>query len=121
MIIFLFSCKKEESVQAPEDTNNWLINHYAYFKGIVTDSISGQPITGYYIETNGVNQIRDTLEDGSYSSYAYWFEGKVSLPKPEVVFVRLLNSSDSIVKIMSFDGNLLVENDTIIVNFQVTL
>jgi hypothetical protein len=121
LLIFLSSCHKEDPAPTYDQNNSGVNGHYAYFKGIITDSITGIPITDYKLEVSGPNAARDTLIDGNYSLYAFWFEGKYSFPKPTHLNVFVLNSNDSIVKILHVDGNLLIEDETKIIDFQVNL
>lgn len=123
VIFVLFSCKKEELTPTdPEDgCISCVTSHYAYFKGTVTDSLTGDPITGYNIYMDGPQAATDSLIDGSYLLYALWFEGKYSYAKPFAPRIILIDSANNWVKEMTFDGSQLIENDTIIVDFQVTL
>lgn len=121
LFLLICSCKKEEITSQTTSVTWWITGHTAYYKGIITDSVSDLPITGYRIQHYGPKQEYDTLTDGTYSFLAYWFEGKMSAPKPQTVYVYLFDSLDNKVKTLSFDGDLLVEDDTIVVDFQITL
>lgn len=120
ILVLLFSCKKEEPVQQEENSVPY-VGHDAYFKGMVTDSLTGTPISGYNLRVNGPKDDTDTLINGNYSLLVHWFSSQYSYPKPTEVEIFMLDSTNSIVDILTFDGNLLVEDDTIVVDFQVTL
>lgn len=121
LFILLSSCKKEEPVPTSYSNEYWIVEHYAYFKGTVSDSATGLPITGYNIQVSGPEPNSDTLTDGTYSLYFFWFEGKMSYSKPSILAVRLLDSTNNFIETMFFDGTTLIENDTITVDFQVSL
>ena len=121
VVFVLFSCEKDDVTPTEDDTSSTVTPHYAYFKGTVTDSLTGDPITGYKLLMNGPRDTTAYLVDGSYLLYAYWFEGKFSYYKPLAPEVILIDSANNWVKEMTFDGSQLIENDTIIVNFQVNL
>jgi hypothetical protein len=114
-LVLLISCQKEEPVPVQEESQG--INyHYAYFKGTVHDSLTGAPITGYTIQFNGPGDSQDTLADGVFNPLeVFWWNAHYSYPKPTTVQVVLLDSSGW-VDVISFDGNLLVEDDTVTVN-----
>jgi hypothetical protein len=122
--LLLISCEKDEHEEDAPTSHNETI-HRAYFKGNVTDSLTGQPITGYYFKYGGTYvpyASHDSLEDGTYLLSVGWFYGKFSWPKPEFVDVRVFqHHPDSILWSTVFDGDLLVEGDTITLDFQVNL
>ncbi len=122
VIFVLFSCEKDVvTPPADDDCISCVTSHYAYFKGTVTDSLTGDPISGYNIYIDGPQAHSDSLIDGSYSLFAFWFEGKYSYAKPSAPRIILMDSANNWLKEMTFDGSQLIENDTIVVNFQVNL
>lgn len=124
--LLLLSCKKEEYIDDTPSSHNYT-SYHAYFKGVVTDSLTGQPITGYHIRAHKHFFVTgagvDSLEDGTYLLSASWFSGKFNEPKPKVVWVHLLFDfhPDSILYSTQFNGDLLVECDTVTIDFQVNL
>jgi hypothetical protein len=125
LITVVVSCEEKEIEEPtyPTTHTHSTIDHYAYFEGMVSDSLTGLPITGYYIGTMSCpNPSKDTLINGTYFLYCYWFESSfLSYQKPKTVSVHLVDSAYNIFKTMTFNGNLLVENDTINVDFQISL
>lgn len=121
LFALLTSCDKEDVQPQPEEPGNTISQHYAYIKGTFTDSLTGAPITGYDIELLGPIGYRDTLADGTYDLTVYWFYSKYSFPKPTNVEIMMIDANHDIVKYVNFDGNLLIEDDTVVVDFQVNL
>ncbi len=125
ILLFLaYSCKKEESVPNQECSvcnEYWIHSHYAYFKGFVSDSITGAALNGYKIHILGPKDNYSAINDGTYKLFAYWFEGKQSYKKPYQVSIEITDSLNQIIKKTKFNGNLLVENETVIIDFQVAL
>lgn len=79
LLLVFVSCKKEEPAPyEPQQSNSTVDTHYAYFKGTVTDSATGLPVTGYNIQVNGPGDSRDTLIDGTYDLTVLW---SLQLPK----------------------------------------
>lgn len=126
-LFFLFlSCKKEVEPIPPlevDDNNPSVSFQYAYFNGLITDSLTGNPITGYTIchVPPQPYPICDSLESGFYSLYTYKIIGQVSAPFPDPVELDIKDGAGNVVKTVSFNGNLLLLNDTITVDFQVNL
>lgn len=120
-LVLLISCKKEEPVPEQNNNSGYISQHFAHVKGTVTDSLTGDPIVGYNLQVVGPGTYRDTLTDGNYNLTVYWFYGKFSYPKPSNVQLMMVDSNVNVVKYLNFHGNLLVEDDTINVDFQVNL
>lgn len=125
IITVVVSCEEKEVEEPiyPSTHTHSTNGHYAYFEGMVSDSLTDLPITGYYIGTmNCPKPSKDSLINGTYSLYCYWFESSYhTYQRPKTVSVYLVDSTYNIIKTMTFNGDLLVENDTITVDFQITL
>lgn len=124
--LLLSSCEKEfEPLPQPASGgNNPSISfQHAYFNGLITDSLTGNPITGYTIchVPPQPYPICDSLENGNYSLSTYEIIGQLSAPFPNPVRIDLKDDAGNIVKTMSFSPSLLIVNDTITVDFQVNL
>lgn len=118
------SCEKEvESETVIYNGDSSWVPYYAYFEGMITDSITGAPITGYTISHEYIRPepFTDSLETGFYSLATNGFTGHYSVGFPEEVVLDIKDGAGNVVKTVSFNGDLLIMNDTITVDFQVNL
>jgi len=97
LIIVIVSCEEKEVEEPTSPTTNTYstTDHYAYFEGMVIDSLTGFPITGYYIGTMSCPKpSKDSLINGTYFLYCYWFESSHhTYQKPKTVNVHLVDST----------------------------
>ena len=120
------SCEKEvepESEAVLYNGDSSWVPYYAYFEGMITDSLTGAPITGYTICHQYIkpDPICDSLESGFYSLSTHGFTGHYNVGFPEEVELDIKDGAGNVVKTVSFSGDLLIKNDTITVDFQVNL
>ncbi|SFT69042.1 hypothetical protein SAMN05216474_1833 [Lishizhenia tianjinensis] len=88
LILFvLYACQKDDPINENPGNNITTTHHNAYFQGIITDSTTGLPLSGYNVRVYGPSASLDTLIDGTYLLHVYWYEGKLSYPKPSMVHV----------------------------------
>lgn len=124
LCLLLVSCEKEvESETVIENGDSSWVPYYAYFEGMITDSITGDPISGYTICHQYIkpDPICDSIESGFYSLSTHGFTGHYNVGFPEEVELDIKDGTGNVVKTVNFSGDLLILNDTITVDFQVNL
>jgi len=111
-------CKKE--VQKEEDNydyENYQDQDNYYIRGIITDSITGLPLSGYNANPNYYYPScanTDTIVNGEFLLYSCTYRDKVtSITLPDTVIISLYDTNDSVVKEYSFPSSELIVNDTI--------
>lgn len=126
MILFV-ACKKENEEPNSEPNSNDSISttnptfdteyNYAYFEGIITDSISGMPIPDLVLETSfdcGHEDSDTTDSNGYYTLSNLWIYAKITC-SPHRTAVAIYDN-DSLVSNFIVPDSVFVKGDTITID-----
>jgi len=120
-LVAAVSCQKEEETSYYQPIDLIGEFYYSYVKGVVTDSVLGTPITGKVLRVPSPCLISDSIENGTYLLIICRRQGgKFSFPYPNVLQIEVYENyySDSIIENVTLPIGELVDNDTIVVNFE---
>jgi hypothetical protein len=122
----IISCQKEEEPFEgyDESSEDWGTYHDSYVTGTITDSVFGTPVSGkVLLMSNSVSlpQPKDSIENGSYLFRIRRREGgkwPYSYPSELHLNVYENMTSSTVIGAVSIPIGQLVDNDTLIVDFQ---
>ena len=122
-LLLIFGCDKSEIVN---DETPYVSDlsytmgtyHYSWFKGIITDSL-GSPVSGIISLQGTPCNFPIGVENGAYKMNACRVVGgKNAFAYPDIIQLKLWDTLWNPITSFSFNSDLLIEDDTVVINFQ---